>query len=93
MRSLAATNVRRWTSASTAARTCPFPAEDYPRGSLGGVAQLVERYVRNVEVGGSSPLTSTAKALLRPYVGLWYSRSGTSPTFRTYAEARTEAVV
>src|ERR1700691_2765464 len=26
----------------------------------GGVAQLVERYVRNVEVGGSSPLTSTA---------------------------------
>ena len=28
---------------------CPF----------GGVAQLVERYVRNVEVGGSSPLTST----------------------------------
>ena len=25
----------------------------------GGVAQLVERYVRNVEVGGSSPLTST----------------------------------
>ena len=27
--------------------------------TLGGVAQLVERYVRNVEVGGSSPLTST----------------------------------
>ncbi len=26
---------------------------------FGGVAQLVERYVRNVEVGGSSPLTST----------------------------------
>ena len=26
---------------------------------LGGVAQLVERHVRNVEVGGSSPLTST----------------------------------
>ena len=25
----------------------------------GGVAQLAERYVRNVEVGGSSPLTST----------------------------------
>ncbi len=25
----------------------------------GGVAQLVERHVRNVEVGGSSPLTST----------------------------------
>ena len=25
----------------------------------GGVAQSVERYVRNVEVGGSSPLTST----------------------------------
>ncbi len=28
----------------------------------GGVAQLVERYVRNVEVGGSSPLTSTGKS-------------------------------
>jgi len=28
---------------------------------FGGVAQLVERYVRNVEVGGSSPLTSTAR--------------------------------
>ena len=28
-------------------------------GVLGGVAQLVERHVRNVEVGGSSPLTST----------------------------------
>jgi RNA polymerase sigma factor (sigma-70 family) len=27
--------------------------------NLGGVAQLVERHVRNVEVGGSSPLTST----------------------------------
>lgn len=25
----------------------------------GGVAQSVERYVRNVEVGGSSPLTCT----------------------------------
>ena len=31
----------------------------YPVLRLGGVAQLVERYVRNVEVGGSSPLTST----------------------------------
>jgi prevent-host-death family protein len=28
----------------------------------GGVAQLVERHVRNVEVGGSSPLTSTGRA-------------------------------
>ena len=27
----------------------------------GGVAQLAERYVRNVEVGGSNPLTSTSK--------------------------------
>ena len=31
----------------------------YPGRFNGGVAQLVERYVRNVEVGGSSPLTST----------------------------------
>ena len=30
-------------------------------GTPGGVAQLVERYVRNVEVGGSSPLTSTLR--------------------------------
>ena len=29
------------------------------RASGGGVAQLGERYVRNVEVGGSIPLTST----------------------------------
>src|SRR5581483_9736436 len=29
----------------------------------GGVAQLAERYVRNVEVGGSNPLTSTGKGL------------------------------
>ena len=28
-------------------------------GHQGGVAQLGERYVRNVEVGGSIPLTST----------------------------------
>ena len=32
----------------------------YSENSHGGVAQLVERYVRNVEVGGSSPLTSTS---------------------------------
>ena len=32
--------------------------------SFGGVAQLVERYVRNVEVGGSSPLTSTPVVIL-----------------------------
>src|SRR5438045_1685374 len=32
---------------------------DYPREAHGGVAQLAERYVRNVEVGGSNPLTST----------------------------------
>ena len=35
----------------------PRPGEE-PTPS-GGVAQLVERHVRNVEVGGSSPLTST----------------------------------
>ena len=32
---------------------------DRDRSFPGGVAQLVERHVRNVEVGGSSPLTST----------------------------------
>ena len=32
------------------------------RFPFGGVAQLVERHVRNVEVGGSSPLTSTRNA-------------------------------
>ena len=32
----------------------------------GGVAQLVERYVRNVEVGGSSPLTSTNSSMFEP---------------------------
>ncbi len=37
----------------------------------GGVAQLVERHVRNVEVGGSSPLTSTPKA---PAQGLFPAR-------------------
>ena len=31
----------------------------YADSSFGGVAQLVERYVRNVEVDGSSPFTST----------------------------------
>ena len=31
----------------------------------GGVAQLVERHVRNVEVGGSSPLTSTRNTQFR----------------------------
>ncbi len=35
----------------------------YPDDPLGGVAQLAERYVRNVEVGGSSPLTSTPPRL------------------------------
>ena len=31
---------------------------------FGAVAQLGERYVRNVQVGGSSPLCSTIKAVL-----------------------------
>jgi hypothetical protein len=35
---------------------------------FGGVAQLVERHVRNVEVGGSSPLTSTTKPQLKAYI-------------------------
>jgi hypothetical protein len=36
--------------------TQPFSARI---NSLGGVAQLVERYVRNVEARGSNPLIST----------------------------------
>ena len=45
----------------------------------GGVAQLVERYVRNVEVGGSSPLTSTIIPLVRgPSAG----RPACRPRFR-----------
>ena len=36
----------------------PLAAPDYP-GRRGGVAELVERYVRNVEAEGSSPFTST----------------------------------
>ena len=31
-------------------------------GAAGGVAQLVERYVRNVEAEGSSPFTSTRES-------------------------------
>jgi maleylpyruvate isomerase len=38
----------------------------YAGRPFGGVAQLVERYVRNVEVGGSSPLTSTPLVPQRP---------------------------
>ena len=30
-------------------------------GAAGGVAQLAERYVRNVEAEGSSPFTSTER--------------------------------
>ena len=43
--------------------------ERYSGQSRGGVAQSVERYVRNVEVGGSSPLTSTITTLLEPLSG------------------------
>ena len=42
---------------------------DRDRSFPGGVAQLVERHVRNVEVGGSSPLTSTANTALRILAG------------------------
>ena len=41
---------------------------DYPVAA-GGVAQLVERYVRNVEAEGSSPFTSTKSPGQRPKVG------------------------
>jgi hypothetical protein len=36
--------------------------------SPGGVAQLVERYVRNVEAEGSSPFTSTKGPGQKPKV-------------------------
>ena len=39
----------------------------------GGVAQLEERYVRIVEVGGSSPLTSTNAAKRRVRRTYWSS--------------------
>src|SRR5204863_4577637 len=61
---------RIWPSASAAVRTCPCAPANYHRGSIGGVAQLVERYVRNVEVGGSSPLTSTEIAQVRSVCAL-----------------------
>jgi hypothetical protein len=44
----------------------------------GGVAQLVERYVRNVEAEGSSPFTSTEKA--RSEATKWDSRRSMSAT-------------
>ena len=34
---------------------------DYPGWCPGGVAQLAERYVRNVEAEGSNPFTSTER--------------------------------
>src|ERR1700736_708514 len=42
-------------SASAKGTFCPTNLIEHP----GGVAQLVERYVRNVEADGSSPFTST----------------------------------
>ncbi len=38
-------------------------------GAAGGVAQLAERYVRNVEAVGSNPITSTKGPVQRPKVG------------------------
>jgi hypothetical protein len=51
------------------------------KGTLGGVAQLVERYVRNVEVGGSSPLTSTRDSPAHNSPAQ-FARSGPSPGAR-----------
>ena len=45
-------------SSAPTADSGPEPGGKLPSPS-GGVAQLAERYVRNVEVGGSNPLTST----------------------------------
>jgi hypothetical protein len=38
------------------------PEPDYS-GGAGGVAQLAERYVRNVEAVGSNPITSTIQSV------------------------------
>jgi hypothetical protein len=45
----------------------------------GGVAQLVERYVRNVEVDGSSPFTSTRFCDLGRRLARW-NRIRADPT-------------
>ena len=46
---------------AAASHTDPAARRRTLGGPSGGVAQLAERYVRNVEVGGSNPLTSTSK--------------------------------
>ena len=53
----------------------------YPLGTLGAVAQLVARLVRNEKARGSNPLSST-KAYERSYVGRYVDlrRRQTSPT-------------
>ena len=51
------------TSATSEDRAFTEPRLDWLTCSLvGGVAQLAERYVRNVEAVGSNPITSTKKA-------------------------------
>ena len=64
-----------------------------PPESFGVVAQLIERYVRIVEVVGLSPISSTKKVSLRGYGGMvdaedlksfgHCDRVGSSPTIPT----------
>ena len=51
------------------------PPAGFPRGpsNFGAVAQLGERCVRNAEVGGSTPLRSTEKALFANTAGKAFS--------------------
>jgi hypothetical protein len=62
---------------------------------LGGVAQLVERHVRNVEVGGSSPLTSTAKphspANRQIQVAMWWALGTRNSRIREGSQMRSNA--
>ena len=51
-----------WTALFGALETGSIPATLSP-ADFGGIAQLVERFVRNEEVRGSNPLTSTSSAI------------------------------
>jgi hypothetical protein len=44
--------------------------------SSGGLAQLGEHYVRNVGVGGSTPLPSTKPSSLDPEPIIWFLATG-----------------
>ena len=71
----------------------PWKFESSYAHHLGVVAQLIERYVRIVEVVGLSPISSTKKVSLRGYGGMvdaedlksfgHCDRVGSSPTIPT----------